>query len=292
MICSDPAWIWSPTTVKRETRFWLEESGQRRVGEVQVPGGGEVRRELDADQAVLLAQRDRHAAGLHRRLGARPPDHHAAVALDVEDAPVGGDVELHRVRGVVVERDLLEVGRAGGRHALGTAVRRGRAGHRPDAAEQVLAERRARRTSRSCGPCPCTTSGRRRSSSTTRSGGRRRGRRCRRPRRRSTRRPWPGRGRHSAGCSRRRLRRRRPEACSCTTRPCGSSGREPSPSRGVRCPRCRPTRSACRPGARRSSPRRGRRTSPSRTRCRRPHGCRRSRCRPGCSARTRPAARP
>jgi hypothetical protein len=28
MNCSEPGWIWSPTTVKRDTRFWFELSGR------------------------------------------------------------------------------------------------------------------------------------------------------------------------------------------------------------------------------------------------------------------------
>ena len=43
-------------------------------------------------------------------LAAGRPHLHAAVELDVERAPVVGDVDLHRGVRVVVERDLLEVG--------------------------------------------------------------------------------------------------------------------------------------------------------------------------------------
>ena len=255
--------------------------GQRRVGEVQVPGGGEVRRELDAEQAVLLAQRDRDAAGLDRGLGARPPDHHAAVALDVEDPPVGGDVELQRVLGVVVERDLLEVGRAGRGHALGTAVRRGGARHRPDAAEQVLRGIRGSpneldRVAHARVPRVAAVE-------------------VRAPRDRVVVVVAVGAVALAVG----RLVDRGQDvdvvARAVVGAGCGAGGRRlvvvplvrarpaggnASPWRDARCPRRRPRRSACRPGGRRSSPRRGRRTSPSRTRCRRPHGCRRSRCRP------------
>jgi hypothetical protein len=104
--------------------------------------GHEVGRELDAQQAVLLALRDRHAADLDGGLRGRLPEHHAPVAFDVEHAPVGGDVELERVLGVVVERDLLEVGGARRGHASRAAAGAGEVGDRPDAAQDVSAELR------------------------------------------------------------------------------------------------------------------------------------------------------
>ena len=84
--------------------------------------------------------------------------------------------------------------------------------------------------------------------------------------------------------------RRQPAACSCTTRRCGSSGSERAPWRDAWRPRHRWPRSACRADVRRSRRPPGRRTSPSRTPCRRRRGCRRSRCPPGCSSRRRSAA--
>ena len=102
----------------------------------------EVGRELDAEQAILLALVTRGRSELDRGLGRRLPDHHAPVALDVEDPPVGRDVELERILGVVVERDLLEVGGARRGHPVRAAAGAGEVGHRPDSAEQVRAEDR------------------------------------------------------------------------------------------------------------------------------------------------------
>ena len=82
---------------------------ERGVAQVEVAGGVEVVRQRDAEQAVLLALRDRdrpRGRGLAR---GGVPDLDAPVALDVEHAPVGRDVHLHRVLRVVVEGDLLEV---------------------------------------------------------------------------------------------------------------------------------------------------------------------------------------
>ena len=77
---------------------------------------------------------------LDRGLRGGLPDSHLPVALDVEDPPVGRDVELERILGVVVERDLLEVGGARRRHPVRAAAGAGEVGHRLDAAEQVRAE--------------------------------------------------------------------------------------------------------------------------------------------------------
>ena len=114
---------------------------QLRVGQVDPVAGREVGRELEAEQAVLLALRHRDRARGHRLLGGRAPDLQAPVALDVEDAAVGRDVELHRVLRVVVERDLLEVAGDGRRlpvvvAAVGGLVARGGL----QAAEDVLEE--------------------------------------------------------------------------------------------------------------------------------------------------------
>ena len=73
----------------------------------------------------------------------RRPHLHATVELDVERAPVLGDVDLHRGVRVVVERDLLEVGR-GRRHVALLAAVAAEAGRGAQAAEQVRAEVRAR----------------------------------------------------------------------------------------------------------------------------------------------------
>jgi hypothetical protein len=83
--------------------------GQQRIEDVDPLAEREVRRELEAQQAVLLALRDRDRSRGGRLLRARLPDLEPSVALDVEHAPVGGHVELHRVLRVVVQRDLLEV---------------------------------------------------------------------------------------------------------------------------------------------------------------------------------------
>ena len=163
----------------------------RRVGDVDVAGRVEVRRELDAQAAVLEVGVDRDLHG--RRDGAvdRVPDVDLARhALDVEDAAVVGHVELHRALRVVVDRDLLEV------VELGLASRGSpQSASTAPAAVWMPPSRwpgsRARRRRPGCGPCPCTRRGRRRTRSTTRSGGRRPSR-CRRPRRTSTRRPSRG----------------------------------------------------------------------------------------------------
>ena len=100
----------------------------------------EVGRELDAQQAVLVDQRDRDRADRRRRLVAGRPHLHAAVELDVERTPVVGDVDLHRGVRVVVERDLLEVGGDRRHGARVLAAVAGDAGGRLQAAEQVIEE--------------------------------------------------------------------------------------------------------------------------------------------------------
>ena len=117
---------------------------KRRVGQIDVPARHEVGCQLDAQQPVLLARGDGDGSDLDRGLRGGLPDSHLAVALDVEDAPVGGDVELEGILGVVVERDLLEVGGARRRHPVRAAAGAGEVGHRADAAEEVLAEVRLR----------------------------------------------------------------------------------------------------------------------------------------------------
>jgi hypothetical protein len=101
--------------------------GQLRVEEVDPVARREVGSKLEAEQAVLLAVGDRDRAGGHRLARARLPDHQAPVALDVEHTPVRSDVELHRVRRVVVQRDFLEV--AGGRLLRAGCVRPAKAHH-------------------------------------------------------------------------------------------------------------------------------------------------------------------
>ena len=101
--------------------------GQLRVEEVDPVAGGEIRSELQAEQAVLLAVRDGDGARGHGLTRARLPDHQAPVALDVEDATVRSDVELHRVRRVVVERDFLEI--AGSRLLCSGGARPAKAQH-------------------------------------------------------------------------------------------------------------------------------------------------------------------
>ena len=84
--------------------------GQLRVEQVDPVAEGEIGRQLQPEQAVLLRRRDRHGPRGHGLLGVGLPDHQAPIALDVEHAPVRSDVELHRVLRVVVQRHLLEVG--------------------------------------------------------------------------------------------------------------------------------------------------------------------------------------
>ena len=102
----------------------------------------EVGRQLEAEQPVLLARGDGHGADLDSGLRGGLPDPDLPVALDVEDAPVGRDVELERVLGVVVERDLLEVRRARRGHPVRATAGAGKVRHGADAAEQVRAEDR------------------------------------------------------------------------------------------------------------------------------------------------------
>ena len=127
---------------QREARHAVDPGVVRecRVGEVEVAGRLEVRGELDAQQAVLMAERDRNRADGRGRLRGRRPHLHAAVELDVEGAAVLGDVDLHRRVGVVVERDLLEVRRGRRHRAFVIAAVGGEAGRGAQAAQQVLAE--------------------------------------------------------------------------------------------------------------------------------------------------------
>ena len=111
-----------PVGRHREARHALDLGRLRAVEQVQPPVGGEVRVERDPEQAVLVAAVDRDRADPADRAGGPVVVLDRAGQLDVVDVAVGGDGDLHRVLGVVVERDLVE--RRVGRQALalGAAV--------------------------------------------------------------------------------------------------------------------------------------------------------------------------
>ena len=100
---------------EREAGDALRERRQRgdRVGEVELVALGEVRREREAHEAVLLAGVDVDVADRRDLLRAGVPDAQVPEALDVEDAAVLGHVELHRVQAVIDERGLDELARRG-----------------------------------------------------------------------------------------------------------------------------------------------------------------------------------
>ena len=188
MNCSEAGLIvlFAPT-VKRETRVMLLVSGSGVYATYRwlfVSKSGSSAMPM---RPVLLHARD---AGSDRRRHLavdRVVDVHlAGDALDVEDAAVVGDGELHRALGVVVDRDDLEVVRPsagpGAARRSRPPRRRSRSGGRRGCAGGCCPRRC--RTTPPCGPCPCTRRGRRRSPSTTRSGDRRRW--CCRPARRTS----------------------------------------------------------------------------------------------------------
>jgi hypothetical protein len=124
-----------------------------RVGEVDPAARLEVGSEGDPHQPVLGEHRDRNHADLARALRLGVPDPDDAAALGVEDAAVGGDLDLHRVEGVRLtlglvahELGLLELGRL----PLGGARHRG-----PHEERRRNAERRNLHTTRPARPPPC-----------------------------------------------------------------------------------------------------------------------------------------
>lgn len=112
------------------------------VEEVDPPVRLEVGIEGYAQQAVLVAAVDRDLCGDFHGAVLWVVELHRAAQLDVEDTPVGGDGELHRVGGVVVQRDLLEGRLRRGPFARLTAVAFGGARRPLDAAEEVPAQLR------------------------------------------------------------------------------------------------------------------------------------------------------
>lgn len=97
--------------------------------------GGEVRVEFHTDQAVLAAGVDVELAGGDGGVGRGVEDLQFAVALGVDRTAVVGDVELHRVGGVVVECDLLVGAPVGA-----AAVARFLTGRPLEAADDMVAE--------------------------------------------------------------------------------------------------------------------------------------------------------
>ena len=122
---------------EREAADVLLLGRRRAVEEVQLAVGGEARVERDPQQAVLVAAVDGDLADRADAVVGRVELLDAAGELDVVHVAVRGDRDLHRVLGVVVERDLVERGVRRDARAFRPAVARGLAGGPLDRAEDV-----------------------------------------------------------------------------------------------------------------------------------------------------------